>query len=360
MRGACMSCSCVEFTFDGTHRCSDCGCKSAKHKNLIASKDESQMPLLGRKNSNKKGYMEKVNSVKIMENHRTAALLASQRRIAMIWLITSSIWAYTCFQNRPEKIGRGISDGVYLYASSVFFMGIFFATMGYLSSKNDDRKKLSEILIIVNMIAMLSHLLKYFRLTPSLRDVNGYPVDFARFFEWNATCPTYISLISVLTRDITHGKKTVAIDYILLSAGFLGAILRSPYSYISLAVAVGAYFYVVSGLFKMFNHAIYGRTMCKLDRLSLLVTRGVTVLSWTSFPVIFFSVRFKLVSFPIGELLFAMADIVSKVFVTMLLINASVEELQNNKVEVLVGIAEEMSQDLDKTETLLGRMMPEE
>jgi bacteriorhodopsin len=315
-----------------------------------------------RKNSNssKKKYREKVNSVKGMSNDRTPMLLASQRRIAIIWCITSVIWIFTSMNNRPEKISRGIGDSVYLYASSVFFMGAFSAFMGYKVSKNEDKKRLSEILLLVNTIAMLSYLLQFLRVTPCLRDVNGYPVDFARYFEWLATCPTFISLISTLTRDSHYGQKTIAFDYMLVAAGFLGSILRSPYTYISLGVALGMFTQVITGLANMFDAAIEGKTKCRLDKVSLSTAKAVTLFSWICFPIIFFAVRFKVVSYGQGELLFAIADILSKVFVTILLVNASVEEIQNNKVEALVGIAEEMSVDLDKTEDLLGRMMPEE
>jgi bacteriorhodopsin len=327
---------------------------------MIVEPQDSTLQSLERKNSSKKKYREKVSSVQAMINERTVMLLASQRRIASIWFITSVIWIFTSMNNRPEKISRGIGDSVYLYASSIFFMGAFLAYMGYKVSKNDDKKRLSEILLIVNAIAMLSYLLQFLRVTPSLRDVNGYPVDFARYFEWLATCPTFISLISTLTRDSDYGRKTIAFDYMLLAAGFFGSILRSPYTYISLGVALAMFTQVITGLKNMFGAAIEGKTKCGLDKVSLSAARAVTLFSWTCFPIIFFSVRFKVVSYGLGELLFAIADVLSKVFVTILLVNASVEEIQNDKVQALVGIAEEMSVDLDKTEDLLGRMMPEE
>jgi hypothetical protein len=356
-----MECSCTEFTYDGRHRCSQCGCKSTRHKTLDDQLEDSTMPLLEKRNTtSKKKYYGRVNSVKEMINERTNPLLSSQRRIAAIWLITSIIWAFTSINNREEKNSRGISDSVYLYAVSVFFIGVFFAFMGYLVSKNEEKKRLSEILVIVNGIAMFSYLLQFLRLTPCLRDVNGYPVDFARFFEWLATCPTLISLIAAVTKDTEYGNKTVVYDYTLLAAGFFGSILRFPYTYISLAIAVFMFTQVITALWKMFSNAIEGKTHCRLDKLSLFVTRAVTVVSWVLFPIIFFSVRFKVVSYAFGELYYVIADILSKVFVTLLLINATVEELQNTKVEALVGIAEEMSVDLDKTEDLLGRMMPEE
>ena len=356
-----MSCACVEFVFAGTGRCAECGCKSSKHKNMMEYEYDQtkEMPLTNRSHSQKRRYMNKVSNASKMTNSRTERLLESQRRIFCIWLITSIVWAYTSFGNaNPIKTMRFFTP--YLYAASVFFIGVFFAAMGYGVAKNQEKRMLSEVLIIVNLIAMGSYLIMYFGLTPILRDVNGYPVQFAKILEWVATCPALIALTSSLTRDSNGAGTAISYDYLLLVCGFFGSILKSPHTYFALLIAVGSFYKVISYLWNILTDSIEGKTLCRLDKLSLKVVRAITVYSWAFFPVIFFSVRFQAMSYSTGEMLFLIADILSKVFVTMLLINASVEELQNNKVDILVGIAEEMSVDLDKTEGLLSRMMPEQ
>ena len=71
-------------------------------------------------------------------------------------------------------------------------------------------------------------------------------------------------------------------------------------------------------------------------------------------------VRYNYVTFGQGEALYAGIDIVAKVFLTLILINASVDESQNQKVDLLSDIARDMENEMGNTEKLLERMMPQE
>jgi len=128
----------------------------------------------------------------------------------------------------------------------------------------------------------------------------------------------------------------------------------------ALLVAATNFVTVVSGLWQMFTEAIDGDTQCKLDSFSLTVARNATVFSWTSFPLVFFATRLRLISYPLGEALIVVADVIAKVFLTLILINATVEDSQNEKVEVLSSIADQMETEMGNTEKLLERMMPAE
>jgi hypothetical protein len=77
-------------------------------------------------------------------------------------------------------------------------------------------------------------------------------------------------------------------------------------------------------------------------------------------PVVYGLVRYKYITFAQGEAGYVIADIIAKVFLTLILINATVEESQNQKVDVLSNIAESMEAEMGNTEKLLERMMPAE
>ena len=171
---------------------------------------------------------------------------------------------------------------MYLYGASVFFIGFSFAILGYLSAKTPEKKALSQVLLFVDLIAFFTYGIQSARWTPSLKDVNGYPVDVARFLEWICTCPSLILLIGNVTKDKTEMKRTVFYDYLLLILGFLGACLKEPYSQMCLIGAFGCFTIVISGLWDMFTRAIKGETDCKLDKISLQMARAVTVASWCS------------------------------------------------------------------------------
>lgn len=59
-------------------------------------------------------------------------------------------------------------------------------------------------------------------------------------------------------------------------------------------------------------------------------------------------------------MLFGFADITAKVLLTLVLVNATVESSQNERVSMLSGIATEMEAELGNTDALLSRMMPAE
>ena len=258
------------------------------------------------------------------------------------------------------KFPREYSDYMYYYGASAFFIGLSFAWLGSVSAKNPEKRALAKVLLLVDGVAMATYLIQASRLTPSLKDMNGYPVDLARYLEWICTCPSLVSLIANVTRNPGSAAKTVFSDYVLLVCGFLGAIFREPYSQMCFFIAVGSFFNVISGLWDMFTNAIEGNNDCKLDKLSLSLARGATIVAWTAFPLTYFSVRYRLIDYAVGETCFVIADVLAKVFLTLILINATVEESQNQKVDALSNIANEMETEMGNTEKLLERLMPAE
>lgn len=75
---------------------------------------------------------------------------------------------------------------------------------------------------------------------------------------------------------------------------------------------------------------------------------------------IWFAVRYEVISFPVGEMLFGFSDIGAKVLLTLVLVNATVESSQNEKVDALSEIATNMEKELSSSDALLQRMMPQE
>jgi class 3 adenylate cyclase len=69
-------------------------------------------------------------------------------------------------------------------------------------------------------------------------------------------------------------------------------------------------------------------------------------------------VRSHILTFAQGEVVYAVADVIAKVFLTLVLINATVEETQATKVSALSEVANEMQAEIGNSEKLLERMMP--
>lgn len=59
-------------------------------------------------------------------------------------------------------------------------------------------------------------------------------------------------------------------------------------------------------------------------------------------------------------MMFGLSDIGAKVLLTLVLVNATVESAQNEKVLALSDIATKMESELTNSDALLQRMMPQE
>jgi class 3 adenylate cyclase len=59
-----------------------------------------------------------------------------------------------------------------------------------------------------------------------------------------------------------------------------------------------------------------------------------------------------------GEAMFCIADVGAKVLVTLVLVNATVEEAQNARVAAVTELASEMETAMEASDKLLSKMMP--
>lgn len=114
------------------------------------------------------------------------------------------------------------------------------------------------------------------------------------------------------------------------------------------------------GLHQMFDKGISGETGCTLDKPALQAAKWATLITWNCFAFIWFLVRYGVFEFSTGEMLYGFSDIGAKVLLTLVLVNATVESAQNEKVDVLAGIATEMENELNSSDALLQKMMPKE
>ncbi|KAI8916300.1 nucleotide cyclase [Gorgonomyces haynaldii] len=110
----------------------------------------------------------------------------------------------------------------------------------------------------------------------------------------------------------------------------------------------------------MYDLAIQGKTGANLDKASLITAKWATLLAWNCFTFVWFGVRYRVISFATGEMLFGFSDIIAKVLLTLVLVNATVESSQNEKLNAMVDIAKEMESELSNSDALLQRMMPPE
>ncbi|KNE66908.1 hypothetical protein AMAG_19549 [Allomyces macrogynus ATCC 38327] len=95
-----------------------------------------------------------------------------------------------------------------------------------------------------------------------------------------------------------------------------------------------------------------------LDSLRAFWLRVSTLVSWTLVPVSALAFHAELVSFTAAEAALAVLDIGAKVFLTLVLVNSTVEHAQNQKVDAITAIAEELETQVNNCDAILEKMMP--
>ncbi|KAJ1503684.1 Nitrogen permease regulator 2 [Coelomomyces lativittatus] len=266
---------------------------------------------------------------------------------------------YTLFFHEKQAYRRGWADIWYGYGAFGFLVGLVFAFLGFQSAKNPEKKSLSLCLLGVNFISFTSYLLILLRLTPTMEGVLSNPVEPARYLEWISTCPILILLIDDITHSSRNSKWVVINDYVLCLTGFLGAVLTPrPFGDLFHWISCCSFSFVVYSLWKSFTDAIDGITNSKVEISALRWLRISTTFTWTAFPFAWFAYLSHLLTFTQIEAVFSMIDIGAKVFLTLVLVNNTVDQAQNIRVEQISKIAEDLEKEMGNTEAILEKMMP--
>ncbi|KAJ3213922.1 Guanylate cyclase soluble subunit beta-2 [Dinochytrium kinnereticum] len=281
------------------------------------------------------------------------------RNFAVWFIFTVGGMIHVVFNNhRVKKFDRGVTDDWYTYTAAAFGIAVVYSYIAYSSSKTGYKKSLALVLCAVNSIAMSSYIIQIFRLSPTYMDYVGHPVDPSRYMEWLATCPILIYLISEITKNENMADETATSDYSLLILGFVATAVKQPYSEL-LATASSCFFiHCLNNIMEMFNSAIRGDTKCRLDTRSLRSAQIVTLGAWISFTVTWYIQRSKIVSYEVGEIMFCISDIFAKVFLTLILVNATLEETQNQKASQIEALNDQLEQQMAQADKLLEKLIP--
>lgn len=303
-------------------------------------------------------WKERIAEAAAGKNTTSRAYSLIQRNV-VVWVILTGLSIFLGAANhRAKRINRGIADYWYTTNISAFFFGVVFAIIGYFAAKTNEKKTLALVLMGCEAISMFTYYLQLNRMGIVTVDSSGHPVDIARYLEWLTCCPALIYLIGEVTNNENVASNVIFWDYVVLLTGLVGALVKEPYSHLFSCISAISFIYLVDGLWEMYTNAITGVSKCALDPKALKIARFSTNLCWWAFPVVWHLQKTKTIPFDVCEMLLCLADIGAKVFLTLVLINASVEQAQNAKVEALSAVASDMQEAMGNTDALLEKMMP--
>jgi len=296
--------------------------------------------------------------VKATGNTTLYYFIASFATGFLLWSVMSISGAVT---TRPEfDKSYDKAETYYGYAAMTFAMGIAFSYMGFSGASNYEKKTLSATLLAVNVFAFLCYMSIWFKFTPTLVDpylkTPVYPI---RYLEWITCCPTLIIMIAQITQTKKNLYTAIAADYMVVITGFLGAALPAPWSVLFNFLSFAAFYVVMDNMWKYYTNAIERPKQGAADAQSLQVLRVTSLIAWNAFPAVWLLQNLQIVSHPTAEALYVCADILAKVFFTLVLVNSSVEQAQNVKVQNMARLTNTLEGKIQEADKLLNNLLPE-
>lgn len=295
MRGACQTCSCSEYIANkSNNKCDECNCSVSSHRQEDYGNDKKQETSI--------------------EEERSQRVISKSVASATIWLIVTLALGFYSFQHRQGlfKYKRGIADNVYLFGASNLFV-MFLVSLFASGSRNLERRTLGTLWSLILGIAGSTFLTFYFRLTPQITDRNGYPVDVARYVEWTRHCAAIVLVIGYLTKARQELINRAEINsYVLMIFGTISAVTSEPWAEICCILAWCTHYMALYDTYDMFKDALEGNTECNVPHESLKLAQTATLWSSNGFGVVFCLVRYRIINYEVGEVLYILNELVAK------------------------------------------------
>ena len=297
---------------------------------------------------------------------KTNASLASVKWEFVIWstytfcsilylLLATPIPTYSSTLIPKEHVA--ITSLAYQISSSFCAFGGMYAFLSCLTSKIPEKVLFSWILVYICAIDCCSHVLLDFGLSLVSLDFNGYPVLWSRWACWMATAPSIVLLLGELTKSEKEIRPVYDMVHGFLISGFFAAVTHS--------VLLAAVLSVVSSLFLLrsfliINHICnnFTKTNGVANSDSVQVCKYLTFGSWIAFPITFFAIATHLISFGAGEMAYSIANVVSKVLVTIVVVHSTVEILVEERVEAVRELSLDLENRLEVVDAILQKFIP--
>ncbi|KAJ3243971.1 hypothetical protein HDU78_011634 [Chytriomyces hyalinus] len=350
-RGRCDKCDCDVYQVQsGSKRCRGCEHGAVFHSEIVVK--DSKESKGGRLN-----VAQKVLEAKQDKDY--SAVVQYSIRSLILWIGITLFGVFMIHKGYQQpQFDRGYAQDAYVYTACGFFISFVYANVATMNAQNNEKRQLGRVLRNINFIAMMTFVIQAMDLSPSFLDHAGNPFDVGRILDWVSNCPTLIRLIGEVTHNKDISYQASRLDYLLLTCGFLAVLTKQPYSRIFVTTAVGIFCFLISKLNMMFDRAIRQETPCTLDAPSLLKVKQITMVTWSIFGITFHLQRAKVVSYAMGEVMFCVADIFAKVFVTVIMVNATFEESMGARAKRIGEVAEEIEAQMVQADKLLEKLMP--
>lgn len=186
------------------------------------------------------------------------------------------------YSAKGKEIGydREFAPEVYKIGMFTFFWVTLFSLFTYLGSENSSKSALTKATTIMNFVVFGMYFCSYFELTPTFRDLHGYPVDLCRFVEYFFDMEAISCIIGfVCQADSPMVDRSVINVWLLTIFGFIGSITKGSVSQWVLLLAYSCQSIAVQAMWDMYKQAINGEKACPVDESMMEFSQTLTVYS---------------------------------------------------------------------------------
>jgi hypothetical protein len=86
---------------------------------------------------------------------------------------------------RSRRFNREYSDPWYKVTAFTFLIAFCFSFLAYVGTKSREKKNIFTIYMLLMFVVGSTWFMQYARLTTTLTDSQGFPLDVSRWIEWN-------------------------------------------------------------------------------------------------------------------------------------------------------------------------------
>ncbi|KAI8829928.1 nucleotide cyclase [Chytridium lagenaria] len=279
-----------------------------------------------------------------------------------VWATLTTINIYLCLFSdlKPKETSRAFSDDWYKVTAFTFVIACTFALIGFVGSNNRGKKNVIVGMLIIMFVVGLTWRLQAYRMTVTLVDHAGNPLDVSRYIEWVHSMPALSYLIGRMTREKPLVMwATVVSSYVISISGFFSALARHPYHELFSTVSMMVFLFLCRSFENMFQTAIDGETGSKVEPNVLKALKWITLGSWWGIAVAWYIQKSRFVSFAAGEALICLCEMTAKIVFMLVFVNNTIDQAQSEMVVVAENIAVRLEKEMNDSERLLSKLIPQ-
>ena len=209
-----------------------------------------------------------------------------------------------------------VPSSLYSWPMTAFGSAFFLNISSWVFEHHPTRRQLCFLVMYISGIAFLYEFCSWYELTPVVLTATGRPNCLLRYVMWMHATPAMIYSLSLMSEFSL--KRTVAVivgDIVMIAVALPGEFCESwvlRYAFNTLSMML--FPYVCFEMWTMFTQAM--NVACEYDKAgykSLKALRGVTILLWSVFPLVWTLCQFQLIDSFAEEMMLSLADVMGKI-----------------------------------------------